>query len=142
MKSLTDKTTWKAKMACVAAAASGLGVSAFSSMYVAMAANGTTTGTLDSIATNFEAFAEAIYDKILIIAPILAGLIIAILLVIYMMSDEKDAEKIKKRCIKVGVVMIVILLVPVILRVVQEFGKSVLPSDISGLGDIADGAGN
>ena len=50
-----------------------------------------------------------------------------------MLSDEKDAEKIKKRCVKVGVVLVLIILVPVIIKIVQDFGTSALPSGMSDL---------
>ena len=134
MKSLTDKSTMKTKMACMAATVSGLGISAMSSVMIALAEDTTTGDTLSTLSSNFTSLANTIYEKILVIAPILAGLIIAVLLVIYMMSDEKDAEKIKKRCIKVGVVLILIILVPVIIKVVQEFGKNALPAGMKDLG--------
>lgn len=142
MKSLADKQTLKTKIAGIAATVFGFGISVMSSAMLAMAegtGKGTggktpTTGdTLSTLTTNFTSFAETIYEKILIIAPILAGLIIAVLLIIYMLSDEKDAEKIKKRCVKVGVVLVLIILVPVIIKIVQDFGTSALPSGMSDL---------
>ena len=123
MKLLTEQKKVKNRMAGVAATMTGLGIAAWSSVLPAFASN-TTSGTLDALGDGLESFVKAVYDKILFISPFLAVLVIAVLFVIYIFSDEKDAEKIKKRCVRIGVVLIGIILIPVIVKIVQELGTT------------------
>lgn len=69
-------------------------------------------------------WAQYIYDKILIIAPISVVVLGAILLLIYIFSDEKDSERIKKRLIKIFVVILIIMAIPMIVKIIQSIGAS------------------
>lgn len=83
-----------------------------------------TSTEIDGFVTSLGEWATYIYDKILIIAPISVVVLGAILLVIYIFSDEKDSERIKKRFIRIFIVILVIMAIPMIVKIVQSIGAS------------------
>jgi len=64
---------------------------------------GWATDSLGNVTTSFKTAAQSIYDNLLIIAPIAAAVIIAVMVLVYIFTtDERDAAAIKKRCIKIA----------------------------------------
>jgi len=101
-----------------------IGVSAATMASVMPAFAVTNSTEIDNFVTSLGDWATYIYDKILIIAPISVVVIGAILLLIYVFSDEKDAERIKKRLFKIFLVVLAIMAIPMIVKIIQTVGAS------------------
>ena len=84
-----------------------------------------TSTSIGSMTTSFKTAAQSIYNNLLIIAPIAACVIIAVLVLLYIFTtDERDAAAIKKRCIKIAVAVVIIFAIPVLIKVLVDLGTS------------------
>ena len=86
---------------------------------------GWATDSLGNVTTSFKTAAQSIYDNLLIIAPIAAAVIIAVLVLVYIFTtDERDAAAIKKRCIKIALAVVIIFAIPVLVKILVDLGTS------------------
>jgi len=80
----------------------------------------------DTMWTNLESTLKAIMEKMQIIAPILAGLALIIVIIMYIMTtDERKSESYKRKILATIIVLIVLGALPILIKAAVAIGNRI-----------------
>lgn len=80
----------------------------------------------DTMWANLESTLKAIMDKMQIIAPILAGLALIIVIIMYIMTtDERKSESYKRKILATIIVLIVLGALPLLIKAAIAIGERI-----------------